>query len=264
MDRLQDHLQPFPIFLNARNINGDLKDQIERDTREHGTVYTQRILVIIDALDETGRHTGEDRPAWRNTEIEPTRVWQWATTKDELSQSLSKELKGYRFALDSTQGIHELTAAFVKTIPKALLSTADPPKIDELIGLINQWTTKPGGSLDDVVFLGPKGYTVNHLRQAHTMLSHLRSAGYQTISDPWPGPDKPTPTGVPQIWWDEIYTHQQLLARATAIFDGALRIYNDIVDRPMVYNLRQETPDELQASCKDPGSIGSRGQSQKT
>ena len=53
VDRLQDHLQPFPIFLNARNINGDLKDQIERDTREHGTVYTQRILVIIDALDET-------------------------------------------------------------------------------------------------------------------------------------------------------------------------------------------------------------------
>ena len=58
VNRLQGHLQPFPIFLNARNINGDLKDQIERDTREHGTVYTQRILVIIDGLDETGRHKG--------------------------------------------------------------------------------------------------------------------------------------------------------------------------------------------------------------
>ena len=189
------------------------------------------VVEMREVVNHSFAPTGDDWPAWRSTEIEPTRVWQWATTKDELSQSLSKELKGYRFALDSTQGIHELTAEFVKTIPKALLSTADPPKIDELIGLINQWTTKPGGSLDDVVFLGPQGYTINHLRLAHTMLSHLRSAGYQTISDPWPGPDKPTPTGVPQIWWDEIYTHQQLLARATAIFDGALRIYNDIVDR---------------------------------
>ena len=63
------------------------------------------------------------------------------------------------------------------------------------------------------------------------MLSNLRSVGYKIISDPWPGPDKPTPTGVSKIWWDEIYTDQQLLARAKAIFEGALRIYTDIVDR---------------------------------
>ena len=58
VNRLQDHFQPFPILLNARNITGDLKDQIEGDTQEHGTVYTQRVLVIIDGLDETGRHKG--------------------------------------------------------------------------------------------------------------------------------------------------------------------------------------------------------------
>ena len=54
-NRLQDHSQPLPVFLNARNITGDLKDQVEGYTREHGTVYTQRVLVIIDGLDETGR-----------------------------------------------------------------------------------------------------------------------------------------------------------------------------------------------------------------
>ena len=58
VNRLQDHSQPFPILLNARNISGDLKDQIEGDTQEHGTVYTQRVLVIIDGLDERGRHKG--------------------------------------------------------------------------------------------------------------------------------------------------------------------------------------------------------------
>ena len=56
VNRLQDHSQPLPVFLNARNINGDLKDQIEGHTREQGTVYTQKVLVVIDGLDETGRH----------------------------------------------------------------------------------------------------------------------------------------------------------------------------------------------------------------
>ena len=55
-NRLQDHSQPLPVFLNARNISGDLKDQVEGYTRDHGTVYTQRVLVILDGLDETGRH----------------------------------------------------------------------------------------------------------------------------------------------------------------------------------------------------------------
>ena len=56
LDRIQDHFQPFPVFLNARNISGDLKDQIEGSTREHGTVYTQKVLVIIDGVDEAGRY----------------------------------------------------------------------------------------------------------------------------------------------------------------------------------------------------------------
>ena len=55
INRLQDHSQPLPVFLNARNISADLKDQIEGYTREHGTVYAHKILVIIDGLDETGR-----------------------------------------------------------------------------------------------------------------------------------------------------------------------------------------------------------------
>ena len=55
LNRLQDHFQPLPVFLNARNISGDLKDHIEGYIREHGLVYTQRVLVVIDGLDETGR-----------------------------------------------------------------------------------------------------------------------------------------------------------------------------------------------------------------
>ena len=55
LNRLEDHSQPLPMFLNARNISGDLKDHIEGYAREHGSAYTQGVLVIIDGLDETGR-----------------------------------------------------------------------------------------------------------------------------------------------------------------------------------------------------------------
>ena len=54
-NRLQDHSQPLPLFFNARNISGDLKEHIERYTHEQGSVYTQKVLVIIDGLDEAGR-----------------------------------------------------------------------------------------------------------------------------------------------------------------------------------------------------------------
>ena len=55
-NRIKDHSQPFPMFLNARSISGELKDQIEGYSRDQGSVYTQGALVILDGLDETGRH----------------------------------------------------------------------------------------------------------------------------------------------------------------------------------------------------------------
>ena len=55
LNRLHDHFQALPVFLNARNVSADLKDHIEGYIREHGPVYTQRVLVIMDGLDETGR-----------------------------------------------------------------------------------------------------------------------------------------------------------------------------------------------------------------
>ena len=58
-NRIGDHSQPFPIFLNARNINGELKDQIEERARGQANVYTQKVLVIVDGLDETGRHKAD-------------------------------------------------------------------------------------------------------------------------------------------------------------------------------------------------------------
>ena len=54
--RLRDHLQPLPVFIDARSIGGNLKDCIENRVGNQGHVHTQPLLVIIDSLDEIGRH----------------------------------------------------------------------------------------------------------------------------------------------------------------------------------------------------------------
>ena len=55
-NRLENHLEPLPLFLNARFIEGELKDCIKKAIGDQGNLYTQRILVIIDGLDELGRY----------------------------------------------------------------------------------------------------------------------------------------------------------------------------------------------------------------
>ena len=55
-NRLNNRLKPLAVFLNARAITGELKDFIEKAVGDQGSVYTQPLLVIIDGLDEVGRH----------------------------------------------------------------------------------------------------------------------------------------------------------------------------------------------------------------
>ena len=54
--RLRDHLQPLPVFIDVRSVGGNLKDYIENRVGNQGHVHTQPLLVIIDSLDEIGRH----------------------------------------------------------------------------------------------------------------------------------------------------------------------------------------------------------------
>ena len=87
------------------------------------------VVEMREALDHSSARTRLDWPHWRSTEIEPTRVWPWTTTKEELSQALSEQLKGYRFALDSTLGCREFAAEFAKDIPGTW--AADPRLIQD-------------------------------------------------------------------------------------------------------------------------------------
>ena len=62
-------------------------------------------------------------------------------------------------------------------------------------------------------------------------VSKLSRDGRDILANPWPGPDKEWPPGRSGGRWFEIYTEERLVQRTNAMFNGALRIYNHIVDR---------------------------------
>ena len=198
-----------------------------------GDSQVDSVMEMPEGLDLSSFQARRDWPVRRSTEIEPTEVWPWTITQGELLESLKEHMRTYRFALDSSVGIHEFAAEFAEFVPSHFLALPDEPKVDELSKLIEEWTSGAGSTTPDVVIINrhSRTYTTEELRLIQTKLLELSKAGQNIISTPWPGPDKPWPSGRTGIWWSEIYTEHQLLDRTRAIFEGAVKIYNDIVDR---------------------------------
>jgi hypothetical protein len=66
-----------------------------------------------------------------------------------------------------------------------------------------------------------------HLRAIRAKLAALNAQGSAELAPPWPAADiQPTGSWV----WDP-YSPEQLLARTTAVYDGALRGYTQLVER---------------------------------
>ena len=97
----------------------------------------------------------------------------------------------------------------------------------------------PGSSVSfgyrDDFFTAPE---LEFLRERFSELSHN---GIDILMDPWPAPDKEWPQGKSGRMWFERYTRETLLQRTNAILNGALRIYNDIVERRLsAFNKRNQ------------------------
>ena len=168
---------------------------------------------------------------WRSTVIEPTRVWPWTTTKEELTSSLSKLLDNYSFSLDTTLGFREFAAELAESTNSDLLTKSSVPKINSLIDWIGDWTSKLGRGPGNSIIVGQHRFTLMELELVRDRLQELKSSIGDTALDIWPEQDKPWPGGRTAVKWYELYSERQLLERTKAIFEGALRIYNDIVEQ---------------------------------
>ena len=84
-------------------------------------------------------------------------------------------------------------------------------------------------------------FTVLELELFRERASELFRDGADILADPWPGPDKGWPPGRSGGRWFEVFTEERLVQRTNAIFNGALRIYNHIVERRLpAFNKRNQ------------------------
>ena len=238
MSNWKEGLGPLMSAVGPTSPNGDISTLSVGKGERMVTIRWYRgeeqmdpVVEIPPRREPPSHHELMDWYPWGSTVIEHTRVWPWTITQETLSSSLSDRLETYTFALDSTIGIREFAAEFAETIPTCLFSTSRAPKIRELSNWIYEWITEPGRGPHDSIGFGRRSYTVKELELIRDTLSELPRNEDDTISELWPGKDKLWPEGRGGVWWHELYTDRQLLERTNAIFDGALKIYNDIVER---------------------------------
>ena len=189
------------------------------------------VVDIPMGLNPLSYEHGKNWPRWRSSVIEPTRVWPWTATKEELSSSLSELLDTYCFALDSTIGFREYATALAKSVTSNPLTESRAPRTSDLIDWIGDRITMLGRGPGNSIIVGQQRFTVKELELVRDRLLELQRSIGDTTLEPWPGQDKPWPGGRTAVKWYELYSERQLLERTKAIFDGALRIYNDIVEQ---------------------------------
>ena len=170
----------------------------------------------------------EPRPDWTNwssTQISPAKTWPWILTKDHLVDSISRMTGSRHLALESIDAVRELSWVLARNIkkqggfnPHSIIVHDIIRRIDELgIDKCESFTLgTTEGDFSDKEILLVKQYLLD-----------LVGAGEDRISDPWPSADQLAPSG----WVWNSYSPQQLLARTSAVYAGALHIYKDMIDR---------------------------------
>lgn len=185
-----------------------------------------------DLQDRYEKHYG-DWPRLTSRGIESTRVWPWSITHDELSQSLSERLKDFRLALELTVGFHEFAYDLTSYLRRNHFEARDIDTPTDLVDYVDECLREPNGDLRGSVTFGHSGYsfTVPELELFRERISELSRNGTDILVDPWPPPDKEWSPGKRGGMWFERYTEERLLQRTNAIYNGALEIYNRIVER---------------------------------
>ena len=210
--------------------------------REH-TTLANVIQLPGDLHDSSKRNLGDWPPSITSRRIEPRRIWPWSITHGDLSESLSKQLRSHQFALESTEGFHEFAYEFARYLCRGRFEAEDLQTSTDIIDYIDKWIQILKGSPGSSVSFGYGDYPstaldFEFLRERSSELSHN---GIDILMDPWPAPDKEWPQGKSGGMWFERYTREMLLQRTNAILNGALRIYNDIVERRLsAFNKRNQ------------------------
>ena len=188
---------------------------------------------IVEAPDFDRHVSGQYiDPGWRSllqTAVYPTRFWPWTLTKSMLTDSLKQVLESRRLTLTSVDTVRELSYEFASDFIGATsrLRSVNPKSIDirEVLSFID--SIPPGRSC---VLINGFTYNGMEMQAVSSDLSRMLKNGEPFVSDPWPGPDKDSPTGKTSWQRSEEYTDGRLLERVSAIYEAALRIYTGMTE----------------------------------
>ena len=148
--------------------------------------------------------------------------WHYQKTHETLSQSLDDELTRHSLTLYSKEARRELAWNFALDVPRPMGST---PNAFPIIGVLEY--IKSLGPNTTVGSYRGRDYRPRDLAVIAEHLAELRAEGITEVANPWPTEDIDIRSG----FILNGYSDQRLLERATAIYEGALRIYQSTVER---------------------------------
>ena len=239
MENWREGLGPLMYALRMLDENGsiptlgiDVRSGRVATSWYRGDEILDPVVQLPEDLHDQSKGHFWNWPSWTMRGIEPTRVWPWSITLENLSRLLSEELNTLRFALESSEGFHEFAHEFDSFLRRSYFGARDLRTSAEVIDYVENHLSKLGSDPRRSVTFGYREYsfTVPELQLFRKRVSELSSNGTDILTDPWPAPDKPWPEGRSSVTWSELYTDDRLLQRTNAIFNAALRIYKDIVE----------------------------------
>ena len=148
--------------------------------------------------------------------------WHYQETQEALSQSLEDELTRHSLTLHSMEARRELAWNFALDVPRPMGRTPAVFPISDVLDYIKSFSPNT-----TVGSLRGRDYRPRDLAVIAEHLSELAEQGITEIANPWPTGDLPIVSGLILNG----YSDQRLLERATAIYEGALRIYQSMVER---------------------------------
>ena len=218
---------------NVSTLGVDVQEGWVTTSWYRGDGVLDPVVQLPEGLHDYSKGHFWNWPSSSSGKVEPTRVWPWSVAQGELSRVLTGKIESFRLALDSAEGFHEFAYDFAGHLCRGYFRIGDSPTLADVIGHIDEWLLYLNGDPRGRVTFAGSGYsfTVLELESFRGRVLDLYRNGTNILEDPWPGPDKEWPPGRGGGMWFERYTEERLLQRTNAVFNGALRIYNDIVER---------------------------------
>ena len=238
MENWKESLGPLMSTLDMLDQSGDVRT-LGIDMQEPGYVTTgwyrgddthASVVRLPENPHDRRKILSWEWPSLRGRPVEPTRIWPWSVTKDELYERLARKLSSLQLALDSPEGFHEFAHDFVGRLGRNRFGAEGPQALDDVIGYIDEQILYLGDDPRSSITFSGSGYsfTVPELESFRERIMEFSRSGINILDDPWPSPDREWP--VERTWFGR-YTDAGLVQYTNAIFNGALRIYNDMLER---------------------------------